>query len=80
LWVRRGRSSSDDGTEAVENVQLRLWRYRRPDADGLPEFVGGTWCGVPVRRVRSVLLTHAFGMSGHTFTFKGTTQNFAEHL
>lgn len=80
LWVRRGRSSSDDGTEAVENVQLRLWRYRRAAADGLPEFVGGTWCGVPVRRARSVLLTHAFGMSGHTFTFKGTTQNFAEYL
>lgn len=86
LQVPRGYSSSDDGTEPDRNgnVRLRLWRYRRPGASpgtyGQPGVQQGTWCGKPVRRARSILLMHAFDMSGHSFTFKTTTENFAEHL
>jgi choline dehydrogenase-like flavoprotein len=87
LMVRRGRSSSDDGAEQAECMQLRLWRYRRPAPDKpdpdkpiTPDFSRGTWCGRPVRRARSVLLMHAFGMSGQAFTLKTTERSFAEHL
>lgn len=83
LDVKRGDSSSDDGTEGTAPIPLRLWRYARRDAAGAatpPAVQPGTWCGCPVRRVRSVLLLHAFDMSGYSFTFKSTTQNFAEYL
>lgn len=83
LEVQRGDSSSDDGTEGSAPIALRLWRYARRDARGAatpPTVQSGTWCGCPVRRVRSVLLVHAFDMSGYSFTFKSTAQNFAEYL
>ena len=82
--VRRGRSSSDDGTEPVDNISLPMWRYRRPptgpDKPGLPEVTVGTWQGIEVRRAKSVLLMHAFGMSGSTFTFQTTGCNLAEYF
>lgn len=85
LQVPAGLSSSDDGTERPPGhmLRLRLWRYRRTDAQGAPtapQFESGTWCGQRVRRAKSVLLMHAFDMSGHSFTFKTTKQNLAEHL
>jgi choline dehydrogenase-like flavoprotein len=84
LEVPRGASASDTGFDATGPARLRLWRYRRPpradDSPGLPEVQAGTWCGLPVRRARSVLLMHAFDMSGHAFTFKTTHRNLAEHL
>lgn len=85
LEVPVGLSSSDEGTErpARSTLRLRLWRYRRTDAHGNfrpPDCDPGTWCGHPVRRAKSVLLMHAFDMSGHSFTFKTTSKNFAEHL
>jgi hypothetical protein len=79
LTVRRGMSSSDDGTEDGSLVELPLWRYRRPAGERW-EPVEGTWCGRPVRRVKSVLLMHAFAMSGSTFTLRTVDQNFAEYL
>lgn len=80
LRVPAGLSSSDDGTErpARDRLQLRLWRYARPG--GAPDCQQGSWCGQPVRRAKSVLLTHAFDMSGLSFTFKTTQRNLAEHL
>lgn len=87
LPVPMGHSSSDDGTEPDPDslVHLRLWRYRRVDEAGrsrAPDCEAGTWCEHPVRRVKSVLLMHAFDMSGYSFTLKsvGPGQNFAEHL
>jgi choline dehydrogenase-like flavoprotein len=79
--VRRGRSSADDGTEDQSNLHLPLWRYARTDALGektRPELRTGHWHELPVRRAKSVLLMHAFGMSGSTFTFKTTSCNLAE--
>ncbi|HET7866264.1 MAG TPA: alkaline phosphatase D family protein, partial [Burkholderiaceae bacterium] len=78
LKVRRGRSSSDDATEDGRLIRLPLWRYRRPD--GTPSFEPGTWNGEEVRRVRSVLLMHAFAMSGSTYTLKTIPCNLAEYL
>lgn len=66
LQVPRGASSSDQGTERVEDLNLRLWRYRC--TNHTPTVVRGEWHGVPVRRARSVLLLHAFGQSGLSFT------------
>jgi len=83
VQVRRGRSTSDDGTESVDNLWLPMWRYQRTSGGGAsrpPEIEPGTWCGVPVRRARSVLLMHAFGMSGSTFTLQEVTTNLAEFL
>lgn len=85
LEVPAGLSSSDDGTERPPGnmLRLRLWRYHRTDAQGgatAPQMETGTWCGHRVRRAKSVLLMHAFDMSGHSFTFKTTKRNFAEHL
>jgi choline dehydrogenase-like flavoprotein len=81
--ARRGRSTSDDGTESTENLWLPMWRYQRTDDTGVPcrpEVRPGTWCGLPVRRARSVLLMHAFGMSGSTYTVGEVTTNLAEFL
>ena len=91
FWVTvpRGCSSSDMGTESKENLRLRLWRYQRKAADGttdIPPDVekGAVWMERPVTRAKSVLLLHAFGQSGLTFTFKGGNgpkdagQNLAE--
>ncbi len=81
--VRRGRSTADDGTEPVANLSLPLWRYQRTDARGeptTPHIEEGRWHGVPVRRAKSVLLMHAFGMSGSTFTLPEVTVNLAEYL
>ena len=66
LQVPRGASSSDQGTERVEDLNLRLWRYRC--TNHTPTVVEGNWHGVTVRRARSVLLLHAFGQSGLSFT------------
>ena len=73
-----GRAEDD---EADAKIDLILWRYRRPDNDEgkrLPKVDHATWHGIPVRRVRSILLLHAFGQSGLSFTFKTTDQNLAE--
>lgn len=85
LHVRRGASSSDDGTEDPADLPLRLWRYRQVDPESLaplPVAVNrnARWCGLPVRQARAVLLMHAFDMSGLAYTFKETERNFAEHL
>ncbi|MDP3107909.1 GMC family oxidoreductase N-terminal domain-containing protein [Hydrogenophaga sp.] len=66
LQVPLGTSSSDQGTERVEDLNLRLWRYRC--TNHTPTVVEGNWHGVTVRRARSVLLLHAFGQSGLSFT------------
>jgi choline dehydrogenase-like flavoprotein len=66
LQVPRGASSSDQGTERVTDLNLRLWRYRC--SHRTPAVTRGEWQGLPVRRARSVLLLHAFGQSGLSFT------------
>ena len=76
LTVPRGQSSGDHGTESTQDLKLCLRRYGRPD--GKPEVQEGTWNGIAVSRVRSVLLLHAFGQSGLSYTFKETEQNLAE--
>jgi len=83
VCVRRGRSTADDGTEPIDNIWLPMWRYRRTNAAGEkcdPGIESGHWYGVPVRRARSVLLMHAFGMSGSTFTLHEVRTNLAEFL
>jgi choline dehydrogenase-like flavoprotein len=78
LHVDRGHASSDDGGQLRGQIGLQLWRYA--PRCGRAEFRCGHWYDIPVRRARSVLLTHAFGMSGYMFTFQTTRQNFAEFL
>lgn len=81
ITVERGASSSDRGDEGTTPLRLQLWRYRRRDAEGrplAPLVEEGTWLGVPVARARSVLLLHAFGQSGLSYTLKTVDQNLAE--
>jgi len=81
LTVPRGQSSSDEGDESTAPLQLPLWRYRRRDARGqlVPATVAvGTWLQRPVRRARAVLLLHAFGQSGLSYTLDTVDQNLAE--
>jgi choline dehydrogenase-like flavoprotein len=83
LAVERGRSSNDRGDEALAPLQLQLRRYRARDAAGavVPTPIEeGLWMGLPVARAKSVLLLHAFGQSGLSFTFKTTQENLAEHF
>jgi choline dehydrogenase-like flavoprotein len=80
LRVPRGQSNLDQGTESVDDLSLALHRYRRPVAeDHLPAVQkDAQWRGQPVTRAKSVILLHAFGQSGLTYTFKQTGQNLAE--
>lgn len=83
VYVPRGDSSNDDGSESVARVELKLLRYRRRDEAGQVVPCGietGRWHDIPVRRAKCVLMLHAFGMSSLAFTFKQTEANFAEHL
>lgn len=82
LRVPRGNTRREDQAGDGHEIELILWRYPRID-DGkavAPAFTDGTWLGQPVRRVHSVLLMHAFGQSGLSFTFKETEKNLAEAL
>lgn len=86
-WVEnvpRGRSRSDTGDESNAPLRLPLWRYRQRDAagDAQPcEVLAGRWNGVPVARAKAVLLVHAFGQSGLSFTLQTTRRhNLAEHF
>ncbi|MGZ5271463.1 MAG: alkaline phosphatase D family protein, partial [Ramlibacter sp.] len=79
--VPRGRSSGDTGDEPGAPLRLPVRRYRPRDAMGKPrraEVAEGSWEGIPVARAKAVLLLHAFGQSGLTYTFKTTDQNLAE--
>lgn len=85
--VNRGNHATEDLALAEQKITLKLWRYRRVDeatpeqdehSSTLPLCQDGSWCGQPVRRVRSVLLMHAFSQSGYCYTFKQTRQNLAE--
>ena len=78
LQVPRGESSSDQGTERTEDLKLRLWRYRC--SNGTPTVARGHWQGVPVRRARSVLLLHAFGQSGLSFTHQAKGSQSGSNL
>ncbi|MDB5857983.1 MAG: Choline dehydrogenase and related flavoprotein [Ramlibacter sp.] len=83
IAVRRGFSSSDRGDESQAPLQLQLRRYRARDAQGQvqpTEIRRGTWQGLPVARAKSVLLLHAFGQSGLTFTLKTVPENLAERF
>ncbi|MGE0349229.1 alkaline phosphatase D family protein [Hydrogenophaga sp.] len=75
VTVRRGRSSSDQGDEPTECIVLPLYRYARrdparPDAGIAPAFEAAMHDATPVMRVKSVLLLHAFGQSGLSYTHK----------
>lgn len=85
ITVPRGHSSSDTGSEPVDDLQLRLWRYERRDTQGKPnppQKKEGVWRTLPVTQARSILLLHAFGQSGLSYTYKpeGSTSgsNLAE--
>lgn len=83
IQVDRGASSGDRADESTEPLRLQLWRYRQRDAEGqprLPEIVPGDWLGLPVARARCVLLLHAFGQSGLSYTLKTVEQNLAERF
>lgn len=83
IQVERGASSGDRAEESTEPLRLQLWRYRQRDAAGqpcLPEIVPGDWLGLPVARARCVLLLHAFGQSGLSYTLKTVEQNLAERF
>ncbi|WP_427915622.1 GMC oxidoreductase [Ramlibacter sp. MMS24-I3-19] len=85
-WVQdvpRGECRSDTGEEPCAPLRLPLWRYRLRDAAGEPqacEVLAGSWNGVPVARAKAVLLLHAFGQSGLTYTFQTTRQTLAERF
>ncbi len=76
LAVNRGVHALEDPRLASDKISLKLWRYRTSPA--LPRWEDGTWRDQPVRRVRTVLLLHAFSQSGYCYTFKQTRQNLAE--
>lgn len=81
--VQRGASSGDLADESTEPLRLQLWRYRQRDAQGrprLPEILPGEWLGQEVARARCVLLLHAFGQSGLSYTLKTVQQNLAERF
>ncbi|NML47949.1 NAD(P)-binding protein [Ramlibacter sp. G-1-2-2] len=83
VHVSRGRSSGDEGDESRSPLVLPLWRYRARDEAGqvVPTSITeGSWMGMPVARARSVLLLHAFGQNGLTYTLKTIHENLAEHL
>ena len=83
-WVEdvpRGSCRSDSGDEPNAPLRLPVWRYRQRDAQGAPvhcDVQRGTWQGVPVARAKAVLLLHAFGQSGLSFTLQSTERNLAE--
>jgi choline dehydrogenase-like flavoprotein len=81
--VERGFSSSDRGTESQEPLKLRLWQYQQgtnelPLAPAIAS--NATWMGQPVSRAKVVLLLHAFGQSGLSYTLKEIPQNLAERF
>ncbi|NDY93331.1 alkaline phosphatase D family protein, partial [Ideonella livida] len=80
LEVPLGLSSSDPpGQDLRRRIALRLHRYRaQPDRP--PTVQAGHWQDQPVRRVRSVLLVHAFGQSGRSFTLDSAPQSLAGTL
>jgi hypothetical protein len=86
LTVERGRSSGDRGDESTMPLRLPLWRYRQhQEKDGSgphvpPTCVDGDWMGVPVARAKAVLLLHAFGQSGYSYTLKTVPENLAERF
>lgn len=82
LRVPRGRARREDQAVDGGEIELILWRYPRMDGGKpvAPAFTDETWLGHPVRRVHAVLLMHAFGQSGLSFTFKETKENLAEAL
>ncbi|HEY1229054.1 MAG TPA: GMC oxidoreductase, partial [Ramlibacter sp.] len=85
-WVKkvpRGECRGDTGEEPCAPLRLPLWRYRLRDGgnNARPcEVLAGSWNGVPVARAKAVLLLHAFGQSGLTFTFQTTPQSLAERF
>ena len=80
ITVPRFSTSVDEQIGELPNdLTLALWRYCRAESNGAkPEVVQAVWNGVPVRKVKSILLLHAFGQSGYTFTTKSIPQNMAE--
>ncbi|QHE86612.1 GMC oxidoreductase [Hydrogenophaga sp. BPS33] len=79
--VPRGTSSSDQGTENMDGLSLRLWRYRSTKGDGgKPPVEPGLWQDQKVRRARSVLLLHAFGQSGLSFTHQASESKAGSNL
>jgi choline dehydrogenase-like flavoprotein len=83
LAVQRGRSSNDGGDESMAPLRLPLRRYRQRDVHGQlrpPTLREGEWMGQPVTRAKSVLLLHAFGQSGLTYTLKTVDENLAERF
>ncbi|WP_305684031.1 alkaline phosphatase D family protein [Hydrogenophaga sp.] len=80
LPVSRGRSSSDQGTEAVDDLRLRLWRYQRDETSKTTYIQDSTWRGQHVRRARAVLLLHAFGQSGQSFTHQADGSTVGSNL
>ncbi len=82
LQVLLGVSSDDPpDTDPRQAITIRLWRYRRPESEGSkPQVRTSTWQGEPVRKVRSVLLVHAFAQSGYSYTLKSVDQSMAEAL
>lgn len=83
ITVQRGQSSSDTGSELLNDLQLRLWRYQRRDQERKPtkpESKESRWRTVPVKHARSVLLLHAFGQSGLTYTYKAKGSSSGSNL
>lgn len=83
ITVPRGHSSSDTGSESVDDLQLRLWRYKRRDPQGKPnppQKKEGIWRSVPVTQARSILLLHAFGQSGLSYTYKADGSTSGSNL
>lgn len=78
IQVPRGDSRSDAGSESTRDLRLRLWQYPQQDC----KLDHTEVCGAV--RAKAVLLLHAFGQSGLTYTHKDPTaaqhQNLAEHL
>jgi choline dehydrogenase-like flavoprotein len=81
--VKRGESNSDQGGDSTAPLDLQLWQYRQRDKCGTarpPQVELGSWMGVPVARAKAVLLLHAFGQSGYSFTVDTVPENLAEHF
>ncbi|WP_372658630.1 alkaline phosphatase D family protein [Hydrogenophaga sp.] len=86
LEVPRGSSNSDQGTESTEPLTLPLWRYRQLGADQTPQIPdvqlieeeGGE--SPRVHKVKAVLLLHAFGQSGLSYTYKDPESSCGSNL
>lgn len=78
--VPLGNSSFDLPDDPPKNIGLTLLRYKSSGTGDDEYYREGCWHAEKVVKVKSILLVHAFGQSGYSFTHKTIKKNMAEHF